>query len=194
MPDAPTLESALPILRDRFGLESLRPLQGEIIARTLAGADSLVVMPTGGGKPADNHPSDSPLPDVEPGSDEANLEYARKSTDLSLEYLKNQKDTPDPELLDKLGWTKEEMKTFIERWERMKRSARTAGDTSSEARRLDDSLRSLGLRPPSNKFRTGSADGNRLANQRDGAARSRPPKEYADQYRAFSKFVEPTGD
>jgi len=51
MPAArPTLESALPLLRDRFGLESLRPLQSEIIARTLAGADSLVVMPTGSGK------------------------------------------------------------------------------------------------------------------------------------------------
>ncbi|MFI4896733.1 MAG: RecQ family ATP-dependent DNA helicase [Phycisphaerales bacterium JB059] len=50
MPDVPTLESALPILRDRFGLESLRPLQGEVIARTLAGGDSLVVMPTGSGK------------------------------------------------------------------------------------------------------------------------------------------------
>ena len=50
MPAAPTLESALSILRDRFRLESLRPLQGEIIERTLKGEDSLVVMPTGSGK------------------------------------------------------------------------------------------------------------------------------------------------
>ena len=47
---APTLQSTLPILRDRFGLDSLRPLQGEIIERTLRGRDSLVVMPTGSGK------------------------------------------------------------------------------------------------------------------------------------------------
>ncbi len=40
----------MPLLRDRFGLESLRTLQGEIIGRTLAGRDSLVVMPTGSGK------------------------------------------------------------------------------------------------------------------------------------------------
>ncbi len=46
----PTLEAARTILKDRFWLEALRPLQGEIIARTLAGSDSLVVMPTGSGK------------------------------------------------------------------------------------------------------------------------------------------------
>ncbi|MEL6328516.1 MAG: RecQ family ATP-dependent DNA helicase [Planctomycetota bacterium] len=38
-------------LRERFGLESLRPLQVKIVSRLLDGAgDALVVMPTGGGK------------------------------------------------------------------------------------------------------------------------------------------------
>ena len=150
-------------------------------------------MPTGGGKPGDNHPSDS-LPVDEPGSDKANLEYARKATDLTLEYLKNQKDDPDRELLDKLGWTKKDLAQFVDRWERMKSSADGADASSEETRRLDDSLRSLGLRPPRDKFRTGTATGERLSNQRDAGARSRPPKEYADQYRAFSKFVKPAGE
>lgn len=43
----PTLES---ILQSRFGLESLRPLQEEIIDRVMGGGDALVVMPTGSGK------------------------------------------------------------------------------------------------------------------------------------------------
>ena len=38
------------VLRERFGLGSLRSLQGEIIYRVLGGGDALVVMPTGGGK------------------------------------------------------------------------------------------------------------------------------------------------
>ncbi|MEQ8769441.1 MAG: RecQ family ATP-dependent DNA helicase [Phycisphaerales bacterium] len=38
------------ILRDRFGLEALRPLQAEIIDRVLGGGHALVVMPTGSGK------------------------------------------------------------------------------------------------------------------------------------------------
>ncbi len=38
------------ILAARFGLSSLRPLQGEIIERLMSGGDALVVMPTGSGK------------------------------------------------------------------------------------------------------------------------------------------------
>ena len=38
------------ILRDRFALESLRPIQRDIIQRVLDGGDAMVVMPTGSGK------------------------------------------------------------------------------------------------------------------------------------------------
>ncbi|MCA9271180.1 MAG: hypothetical protein KDA41_22010, partial [Planctomycetales bacterium] len=117
-------------------------------------------------------------------------EYARKATDLALEYLKDQKDNPDRELLEKLGWNKDDLAKFIDRWQRMQRAADTAGAGSEEARRLDDTLRSLGLRPEENKVRSSAAGTERLKGQRDAAARSRPPKSYADQYRAFSKLIE----
>lgn len=38
------------ILKDRFGLDALRPLQAEIIDHLMDGGDALVVMPTGSGK------------------------------------------------------------------------------------------------------------------------------------------------
>ncbi len=38
------------ILRARFGLDALRPLQAEVIDRVMGGGDALVVMPTGSGK------------------------------------------------------------------------------------------------------------------------------------------------
>ena len=60
-------------------------------------------------------------------ADKANLEYARKATDLVLERLKDQQDEPDPELLKSLGWTEEELQAFLARWEAMKRNAREQG-------------------------------------------------------------------
>src|SRR5271166_2606802 len=44
--EAPSPEQLL----ERFGLEGFRPGQREAVAAALAGRDSLVVMPTGGGK------------------------------------------------------------------------------------------------------------------------------------------------
>lgn len=50
MPDADTQTLLDRTLRDRFGFESLRPLQSEIVERVMDGGDALVVMPTGSGK------------------------------------------------------------------------------------------------------------------------------------------------
>ncbi len=46
----PTLADANRILRERYGFENFRGTQARIIQHTLAGGDSLVLMPTGGGK------------------------------------------------------------------------------------------------------------------------------------------------
>jgi ATP-dependent DNA helicase RecQ len=44
------LSESLQVLRQRFGFSEFRSTQQQIIDRTLAGRDSLVIMPTGGGK------------------------------------------------------------------------------------------------------------------------------------------------
>lgn len=50
MPDADTQTLLNRTLQDRFGFDSLRPLQSEIVERVMDGGDALVVMPTGSGK------------------------------------------------------------------------------------------------------------------------------------------------
>jgi ATP-dependent DNA helicase RecQ len=46
----PDRQRVLEVVRRLWGFDGLRPLQGEAIAAALAGRDSLVVLPTGGGK------------------------------------------------------------------------------------------------------------------------------------------------
>jgi ATP-dependent DNA helicase RecQ len=46
----PDVQRVLDVVRRYWGFDGLRPLQGEAIAAALAGRDSLVVLPTGGGK------------------------------------------------------------------------------------------------------------------------------------------------
>jgi ATP-dependent DNA helicase RecQ len=44
------MDRAGAVLRERFGLQELRPIQREIVERALAGGDAMVVLPTGSGK------------------------------------------------------------------------------------------------------------------------------------------------
>jgi hypothetical protein len=120
-----------------------------------------------------------------PPGDAANLEYARKATDMVLEHLKDQQNEPDPELLDSLGWTKEELQAFVERWETMKRNAREQGGSAADE--LQDALRSLGLRPTGPGRRATEVDNDQLRDLRDGGSRTPPPGDIAEQFKAYRK-------
>jgi hypothetical protein len=140
---------------------------------------------TGGGLPADvDTPSGlDKFLDVPPG-DEANLEYARRATDLVLENLKDQQDGPNRELLDDLGWTEKELADFIKRWQQLKRAA--AEDKVGE-RELNETLRSLGLRPSRDRVRQGTTKDDAVRGLRDAGSRSAPPPGYEDLINAFKK-------
>ncbi len=128
----------------------------------------------------DNHQAEG----REPGADKADVDYAREQTDLVLEYLKDQKDNPDQELLDKLGnWSKDDLNNLVNRWQDLKSNA-----TKSEEgqRELDQTLRSLGLSSSNGKTRSDQATGERTT-QSDRGTRSRTLGKYEAQYKAFLK-------
>jgi hypothetical protein len=105
---------------------------------------------------------------------------------LALEYLKDQQNQPDQELLDRLGWTQEDVRKFVQRWERMKREAAGRDDNAQQARReLDNALRSLGISPGSDRLRQGGTLQDGLRGVRESGSRSRPPAEYRDLYDAY---------
>ncbi len=137
-------------------------------------------------------PSTGPVTDNGDPSDSSadpNLEYARKVTDLALEHLRDQieRDKPDEELLDRLGWTRDDLETFLRRWDEMKRRAAAGGDEGAEAqKRLDDALSGLGLRPRGADLRDGKLANDALRKLKE-SPRIPPPREYAEQFEAYTE-------
>ena len=147
--------------------------------------------PTGGGKPGDRQAVSPPSDAEEPGGDAFNKEYADKRTDLALEYLKDQlaKEQPDKELLDALGgWTRDDLEKFTRRWQAMKQAAAGQGDQAKAARsRLNESLRSLGLRGSRAELRSGTK-ADQLRGVRD-SRRIAPPSGWEEQIRAYRRSI-----
>jgi hypothetical protein len=96
---------------------------------------------------------------------------------------------PDQRLLDKLGWSKDDLTRFLARWEQMKRQSQSSGATDEPSQRhLDDALRSLGLRPARTVRASGAPLVDQLRGLREGR-RSTPPSEYAEQFREFRRGI-----
>ncbi len=143
--------------------------------------------PGGGGKPGTSDAS--PPESSDPAADEANLAYARAQTALALEHLRDQLAKEKPALLDQLGWTKDDARRFLDRWEQMQRAAAQPGPEGDAAREhLDDTLRSLGLRRGATELRRGAVAGDQSEQARD-AARFAPPPEWAEQFREYTRGV-----
>jgi hypothetical protein len=124
-----------------------------------------------------------------PDGDEANLEYARKQTDLVLEKLADQlnREEVDERLLDQLGWSEDDLRKFVDRW-RSRKQAAAKNDPNGEAakRELDEALRSLGLRRGA--MRQGPVNDDALRDLREGY-RGAVPLEYRERLRAYNQGV-----
>jgi hypothetical protein len=144
--------------------------------------------PAGGNGQRDTESEPNNDPAAEPGGDAANLEYARKATQLALEYLQDQQQNPDGKLLDDLGWSPEQLRRFTQRWEQLQRDGQRPGNEGDQSRKeLDDVLRGLGLQLGADRSR-GAGDRNDAAGgTSDRGTRTRPPSEYLDPYKAYLK-------
>jgi hypothetical protein len=140
--------------------------------------------PTGGGRPgeADSMHSDT-AGDAQDG-DEPNLDYAKRTTDLVLEYLRDQQQKPDPELLDRLRWTEDDLRQFLSRWDDLQRAA--ANDPRGQ-QDFSDAVRSLGLQPDQQTSRRISAPTDPVQGLREAGATSSPPSKYLEQFNAYKK-------
>jgi hypothetical protein len=85
------------------------------------------------------------------------------------------------DVLDELGWTPEQARAFIDRWEAMRRLE--GSQDPRERGEFERAVRSLGLRPDGVRAsRDVPADAK--GGQAEGR-RSRPPAEYREQVEAY---------
>jgi collagen type III alpha len=121
---------------------------------------------------------------------DANLDYARKATDLILNRLQGQlsRGQVDEKVLKELGWTKDEVRRFVDRMRRQAQGE-ARNTPADEARRLqfEETLKSLDLRRPS-KSRSGK-DLQKMGALEMESHRSTPPAEFRELYNAYTKSV-----
>lgn len=114
---------------------------------------------------------------------EQDLSHARNAASLALEHLRRAVESGDTEMLDRLGWTRDQARAFLERWEKMRRLAESADPVERGA--FERTMRSLGLRPDGvRSSRDVPADAR--GGQAEGR-RSRPPADYQEQVKAYTQ-------
>lgn len=123
-----------------------------------------------------------------PGADEANLEHAKEAANLVLKRLESEleRGEVDPQLLDELGWTQDEVRKFTDRLKN-KLDTEPADTPESIARRrqFEETLKTLDLKSaygPRQDSGTRSTRSDSIS-----VRRSQVPAEYRDDYDAFTR-------
>lgn len=121
----------------------------------------------------------------------ANLEDARKATNLVLKKLKGdlERGEVDAELLKELGWTKERMTQFVQRLEKQLQDTGEDNSPEAVARRLqfEETLKNQQLSTQT-KARRGEKKHERRTLSTDGRSVTVPP-DYREQWEAYSRSL-----
>jgi hypothetical protein len=145
--------------------------------------------PTVGGQQGPSPDAAAESESRQSAADAVNLDYARKQTILALEHLEDQLAKDQPELLERLGWTREQAQRFIDRWRQLSEAAEEKGSRGEAAKKqLDDALKSLGLRPGATVIKHGGTKTDQIRDLRD-SGRFAPPQEWAEQFREYTRGV-----
>ncbi|TWU57073.1 hypothetical protein Poly51_29940 [Rubripirellula tenax] len=140
---------------------------------------------TGSGGDGKGEDGDATLP-----PDPINTDYAKKATDLVLDYLEQTRDRPDADLLKRLNWTEADLQHFRDRWKDVRDMDPAGQRDGATGRELEESLRSLGLRQPStDRGATTKDQADTMRGIRDSGNRKPPPAAYRDAFDAFRRSM-----
>ncbi len=106
---------------------------------------------------------------------------------MVLDYLEQQRDAPDRELLEKLDWTEEDLRRFSDRWKHLRDEG--SNRAAEDSRQVEETLRSLGIRPPTRATTQRRDDGDSLRRVRDSGNRQPAPAAYRDAFDSFRRAV-----
>ncbi|MGL4593277.1 MAG: hypothetical protein ACRCUY_00955 [Thermoguttaceae bacterium] len=121
----------------------------------------------------------------------ANLEYSQQVTNLALEYLEEQmKETPNPELLKRLGWNEEQLRQFAAKWRTLLDEGQKASPDSQKRKEMEESLKSLGLKPAEHRstLRKGHAP-NQDSDKGTESHRTAPPTGLEKRFKQYTHGI-----
>jgi hypothetical protein len=127
--------------------------------------------------------TEGPAPSKQTEWGEEELRNAKNAADLAIEHLRSAVESGSSDVLDRLGWTREQARAFLERWETMRRLAES--DDPVRRGEFERAVRSLGLRPDGVKS-SRDVPSDVRGGQSEGR-RSRPPSEYREQFKAYTQ-------
>jgi hypothetical protein len=106
---------------------------------------------------------------------------------LVLDYLEQTREAPDPELLEDLQWSQEDLQRFTDRWRNIREMSEQSGGQGQAE--VEEALRSLGLRPGDGGPTTRRESADPLRGIRDAGNRKPPPAAFRDAFDAFRRAV-----
>lgn len=127
-----------------------------------------------------------------PEGEEANLEYKKQATELVLKRLQDEleRGEVDPELLEKLGWTKDELRRFSDRLNKALAESKSGDETPeslSRRQQFEEMLKGLDVNKSGTK-RSGENSPQREVNQIE-SRHSTVPKAYRAASEKLSREV-----
>ena len=141
---------------------------------------------TGNGSGTDGGES-QPTSELVP--DPVDPEHAKNATDMVLDYLDETRDKPDKDLLEQLDWSEEDMRRFQERWKSIRDIGEQDLSNQQNSQDLNETLESLGIRPPSQSTNRRGGTSDRMRGLRDSGNRKPPPAAHRDAFESFRRAI-----
>ncbi|MEM9365233.1 MAG: hypothetical protein AAGD07_04495 [Planctomycetota bacterium] len=141
---------------------------------------------SGSGMGQETDANDAPTPEP------VDMEYTRQATDMVLDYLDQTRETPDPDLLDRLNWDAKTLERFRQRWANAPGIDDARDGTGESSPEILEALRSLGMRPPTQSVgstRSRGADSASGSGLNDTGNRQPAPSSLRDAFEAFRRQV-----